>query len=951
VNTLLTTVEAPGAQAPPARRESLDWPLGIVAGIISFAVYAWSAAPNVTLLDSGEFIVAAQHFGVPHPTGYPLWTFLTWLFLLLPLGNAAREVAIFSGLCAAGAVGCCAALLSSAQRWCYGTFVGAKAKILSRIVALSFSLMLAFSMSMWSQAVIAEVYALHALLIAIFLMLCYQWVHRPANDRLMLSVFFILGLSFSNHHLTMTLAPLPYLLILLLRRRAFFDWFFAGLLTVLLGYLAFAILSENPAVLRTAIRFFYCVLLGFGTFVWLRRGGVRWRLIAFLPIVVAAGLLPYAYMPLASTTNPPMNWGYTRDSAGFFFSINRSQYSGSLSEVTVKSLGRLMGTPQDDTGPARTGSQEQHNRWQGAQLWVGFFWQQLLKAFSLFGLVGYFSSFALVFGLSLSKRVWIYFLHVAFVLAAFLQPLTANSKIDNTDWWTQMPYHTYTNLIFATLSGLGIGLLISKFSKARPYVFWLTPGLLALPLFTFAGSKDTASQKDRWFGWMYGHDMLNDLPAGSVVIGGTDPGRFIPTYMIFGESTQAARNKRDPAFDRRDLYIITQNALGERNYMKYLRDQYTAVRPKPTNAFERWLGRENIYPSESLILPNEKEVEDLVRIAAGEDREIGDSADNTKVFGIILEWIWERNRDRHEFFIEESFPIRWTYDYAVPHGLLYKLNKTKLDVLPAEIVERDFAFWKEYSDQLLSDPNFKSDFDARRSFSKLRQTIANIYRHRGMSAEAERAYREALALWAGNAEALVALTSYLWDRGDFEEAIDLYNQALAEDPNSIDLWRLRLYAEKRKETAGEIRALQETLATQPRSGEALRRLIQLYSSVGETNKAEPLLQQAQSSFSQDADMLRFVLRYYEERGELPKTLEPARRLTLVETSNVNNYLLLARACFVLNKKEEFYEAAQTAIRLGGPSLRKAFLNDPTFSTWKNDPEFKKLSEGQSLPPN
>jgi Tfp pilus assembly protein PilF len=951
VNTLLTKVEAPRGHPPPAVRESLDWPLGIVASLISFAVYAWSAAPNVTLLDSGEFIVAAQHFGVPHPTGYPLWTFLSWLFLLLPLGNAAWKVAIFSGLCAAGAVGCCAALLSSAQLWCYGTLLGAKAKILSRIVALSFSLMLAFSISMWSQAVIAEVYALHALLIAIFLMLCYRWLQQPASDRLMLSIFFVLGLSFSNHHLTMTLAPLPYLLILLLRRRAFFDWFFAGVLTALLGYLAFAILSENPAVLRTAIRFFYCVALAFGTFVWLRRGRLRWRLIAFLPIVVAAGLLPYAYMPLASATNPPMNWGYTRDSAGFFFSINRSQYSGSLSEVSVKSLGRLMGTPQPDTEETRTGAQKQRNRWQTAQLWIGFFWQQLLKAFSIFGLIGYFSSFALVFALSLPKRIWIYFLHVAFVLAAFLQPLTANSKIDNADWWTQMPYHTYTNLIFATLAGLGIGLLISKFSKARAYVFWLAPGLLALPLFTFAGSKNVASQKDRWFGWMYGHDMLKDLPAGSVIIGGTDPGRFVPTYMIFGESMQPPRHKRDPAFDRRDLYIITQNALGERNYMKYLRDQYTAARPTPSNAFERWLGRETIYPSRPLILPNEKEVEDLVNLAAAKDLESGDSGDTAELFGTILQWVWEKNRDQHEFFIEESFPIRWTYDYAVPHGLLYKLNRTKLEVLPKEIVDRDFAFWKEYSGRLLGDPNFKSDFDARRSFSKLRQTIANIYRHRGMSAEAERAYRDALALWPGNAEALVALTSYLWDRGDFEEAIDLYNQALADDPNSIDLWRLRLYAEKRKETAGEIQALRELLASQPTSGETLRRLIQLYASVGETNKAEPLLQQAQSRFAEDADMLRFIIRYYEERGELAKTLEPARHLTRVESSNVQNYLLLARACFVLNKKSEFYEAAHAAIRLGGPSLRKAFLSDPTFSTWKNDPEFKKLAEEQSLPPD
>ena len=220
-----------------------------------------------------------------------------------------------------------------------------------------------------------------------------------------------------------------------------------------------------------------------------------------------------------------------------------------------------------------------------------------------------------------------------------------------------------------------------------------------------------------------------------------------------------------------------------------------------------------------------------------------------------------------------------------------------------------------------------------------------------MPAEAERAYRQALALWPGNAEALVALTSYLWDRGEFEEVLSLYDLALLGDPNNVDLWRLRLYAVKRKETEGEIRAIRESLALQPASGEALRRLIQLYSSVGETNKAEPLLQQAQSNFPSDPDMLRFVLRYYEERGELAKTLAPARRLTLVETSNVHNYLLLARACFVLNNKEEFYEAAREAIRLGGPSLRKAFLNDSKFSAWKNDPEFRKLAEELSLPPN
>ncbi len=530
----------------------------------------------------------------------------------------------------------------------------------------------------------------------------------------------------------------------------------------------------------------------------------------------------------------------------------------------------MTGTAQlkKTTGAERTRSLG--NQWQSAQLWIGFFWEQLSKAFSIAGLIGYFASFIFVFRFPLPQRVWIYFLHIAFVLTAFLQPLTASAKIDNTDWWTQMPYHTYTNLIFATLSGLGIGLLVLKLFQRRAYLFWLGPALLVLPILTFAKSESTSSQRNHWFGWMYGHDMLKDLPPGSVMIGGTDPGRFVPTYMIFGESTLPAKRKRDPSFDRRDLYIITQNALGEPNYMKYLRDQYTTARPKPANGFERWLGREQAYPTETLVLPTPEQTEELVRLAAAKGP--GDSAGGTEVFGEILRWIWEKNRDQHEFFMEESFPIPWTYDYAVPHGLVYRLSKTKVESLSREVVDRDFAYWKDYSERLVADPNYRDDFDAQRSFSKLRLTIANIYRHRHMSVEAERAYREALALWPGNAEAIAALTSYLWDRGDFEEAIELCDRALVDDPNSLDLWRLRLHAERRKETEAEIRTLRETLVSQPKSGETLRRLIELYASVGETNKATPLIEQAQRDFPADADMLRFIIQVLRRTGRTSQDL-------------------------------------------------------------------------------
>ena len=60
--------------------EKPDWVVALAAGLVSLIGYVWSAQPNVGLLDSGEFLTAAVHMGVPHPTGYPLWTIGSWLF-------------------------------------------------------------------------------------------------------------------------------------------------------------------------------------------------------------------------------------------------------------------------------------------------------------------------------------------------------------------------------------------------------------------------------------------------------------------------------------------------------------------------------------------------------------------------------------------------------------------------------------------------------------------------------------------------------------------------------------------------------------------------------------------------------------------------------------------------------------------------------------------------------
>ena len=97
--------------------EKPDWFAALAAWLVSQIAYAWSVQPNVGLLDSGEFLTAAVHMGVPHPTGYPLWTIGSWFFQLLPLGNNAWEVNLFSGVCSAWGIGLIALLLCSSMRW------------------------------------------------------------------------------------------------------------------------------------------------------------------------------------------------------------------------------------------------------------------------------------------------------------------------------------------------------------------------------------------------------------------------------------------------------------------------------------------------------------------------------------------------------------------------------------------------------------------------------------------------------------------------------------------------------------------------------------------------------------------------------------------------------------------------------------------------------------------
>src|SRR5205085_1687398 len=52
----------------------------------------------------------------------------------------------------------------------------------------------------------------------------------------------------------------------------------------------------------------------------------HWRTIGVAICLFLLGLSLYLYLPLASMTNPPVNWGYPRTVEGFIHTITRGQF-------------------------------------------------------------------------------------------------------------------------------------------------------------------------------------------------------------------------------------------------------------------------------------------------------------------------------------------------------------------------------------------------------------------------------------------------------------------------------------------------------------------------------------------------------------------------------------------------------------------------------------------------
>lgn len=291
--------------------------LGVFA--ILFILYCITLAPTFGFVDKGEMAAVASTAGIAHPTGYPTIMLLGKLFTVLLPTRDVVALNIMSAMLTAAGGGVLVLLFSYMLRIAAGRTkesegaAGKKGKGAAQrspeteaavessdeertrtVAAVCGALLTGLTATWWGQGTGFEVYSLHCLLMPLVTLLFLRFVESEAVAAGMGSpdpgatsgrkwggftargIWFalVLGLSFTNHLTTILLAP-PFLL-----------WYFWRL-------------GLNAGAFK--------------------------RLLVLIP-PFAAGLLPYAWLPLRAAGDPWFNWGNPETLWAFWRHVTGAQY-------------------------------------------------------------------------------------------------------------------------------------------------------------------------------------------------------------------------------------------------------------------------------------------------------------------------------------------------------------------------------------------------------------------------------------------------------------------------------------------------------------------------------------------------------------------------------------------------------------------------------------------------
>ena len=765
-----------------------------------------------------------------------------------------------------------------------------------------------------------------------------------------------------------------------------------------------------------------------------------------------------------------------------------------------------------------------------------------------------------------------------------------------------------------SLALAAIAVLLLLLNRAKAPMALLLALFAILPFRSAISHWEDNEQRGHYFGYWFGHDMFRppfkdpatgklsyddkrreellkdpvvgkltypEMERDTVLYGGTDPGRFNPTYMIFCEGfvPPEKRNFMDPNFDRRDVVLITQNALADGTYLQYIRAQYNRSAqidppfftelargqrelagelrtPNHTNIVARMLApvdrfflglgddieksrragssffevdhftdvaglgnklkassdplsshiagklspatksalgsadkshaaalakdlnalleagllyesnrfaavkltdrtqrfiQQNpqshtrirlnrilleeaypkeitksvggVYPDMEIITASNDDsqrcfkeyLDDAQRrldhdrrnpnaprqIKPGEDVRIVDNRVTVSgqvavmaINALLTKVMFDKNPDR-EFYVEESFPLDWMYPYLTPYGIIMKINRNPLPELTQEIVDRDHAFWSEYSSRLIGnwitydttvsnicdfaervyyrrqlpadfkgDPKFIRDNDGQKAFSKLRSSIAGVYNYRISAArspqdqqrmlkEAEFAFKQAYAFCPYSPEALFRWVNLLLTTGRIDDALLLATTSQKLDPFNGQIENLIFELKRIKMQQGgaavpppnpaaglaQLGALEQQFAADPNNLQVAMQLASGYMQTQGHGQADAVLEKILANPKADSSALIFTANIYAQLGRIDKVERALATLLKAAPENPEGQYDLAAVRAMQNKTPEAIEALSLALNQSAARIKREPTAPNLLSNLLNDGRF------------
>lgn len=271
-------------------RSYYQYMISLIIFLLTFLVYLSTLCPTVPGDDSGELITVCYTLGIAHPPGYPLYALIGKLFTLIPVRSIAFRVnmmsAFFASLTAAliyliilelsrpdnSSENRVTQAMDQEQRTGNSRFPA----LLTNLAAVSAALLFAFSKTLWSQAVIAEVYTIMVFFVALMIFMLLKWRAMEPSARRNWFLWigaFIYGLSLGARTTMIIFAP---------------------------AFLIYIIMNRGPST--------------------------RFRTLAMTVPFFLLGSCVYLYLPIRSLADPPMDWGDPENWGNFFNHVTARQY-------------------------------------------------------------------------------------------------------------------------------------------------------------------------------------------------------------------------------------------------------------------------------------------------------------------------------------------------------------------------------------------------------------------------------------------------------------------------------------------------------------------------------------------------------------------------------------------------------------------------------------------------